>query len=172
MSNDPAFRAPILILGVGNTLLRDDAVGIELVNRLSSQSNTWGDAVEFLEGGTLGIALLDYLAGRNAVLLLDAVQLGAEPGTVHSMEGEAVLTLGSRSSSAHEGNAGELLRIARLLGDMPESLFLIGIEPKIIGTGIDLSEQVQAAVPDALQTARTRIDSIYETLRDRYPDSG
>lgn len=166
LSNNAGERAPVLVLGVGNTLLNDDGAGIELVNRLSAQSDRWGDAVDFLEGGTQGLTLLTYLSGRRAIIVLDAVALGAEPGTLHALENDAVLALGVRSSNAHEGNAAELLRTAGLLGDLPESLFLIGIEPGAIGTGVELSEQVRTSIPAALRIASSRIESILADLQN------
>jgi hydrogenase maturation protease len=160
-------RAPVLVIGVGNVLLKDDGAGIELVNRLSAQSNEWGNAVDFLEGGTLGLALLPYLSGRRAIIVLDAVALGAKPGTLHELENDDILALGLHSSSAHEGNAAELLRTARLLGDLPESLSLIGIEPRTIGTGMRFSKQVRAAIPAALQRAGMKINNILAGLCNR-----
>ncbi len=166
MSDTGINRAPILVLGIGNPLLKDDGIGIELLTRLTEQNRRCCDQVQFVDGGTQGIALLNYVSGRSALILLDAVALGAEPGTLHVMQDEAVLKLGSRSASAHEGNAGELLRTARLLGDLPERLFLIGIEPTTIGTGIELSEQVQAAIPAAIDAANSKIDFVLGRLKD------
>ena len=157
--------APVLVLGVGNTLLGDDGTGIELVTRLSEQSARWGNAVEFVDGGTQGIALLGYIAGRSAIVLLDAVEAEDEPGTLHVLQGDAVLALGSRSSNAHEGNAGELLRVARLLGDLSGRLVLIGIEPDRVATGIGISEPVQNSIPAALQAAVSTIDSLLSSLQ-------
>jgi hydrogenase maturation protease len=155
--SDPV--SPILVLGVGNSLLGDDGVGIRLVADLARQPDRWGDRVEFVDGGTQGLALLSHVAGRTAVLVLDAVELGAEPGTVHVLRGREVLELGSRSSNAHEGNAGELLRAALVLGDLPPLITLIGIEPENMAIGIGFSQAVQSALPQALQLSESEVDS-------------
>jgi hydrogenase maturation protease len=111
-------RAPILVLGLGNLLLSDDAVGLHLEAALAAERGG-SDQVEFVDGGTQGLALLHYLANRRAVLVLDAVGLGAEPGSVHVLRGPAIEGLRvQRATSAHEGNALELLATARLLGDV------------------------------------------------------
>ena len=73
-------KAPILVLGVGNALLRDDGVGLRLLSDLSREGLAWDGEVEFLDGGTQGLALLDRIAGRHALLILDAVKLGAARG--------------------------------------------------------------------------------------------
>lgn len=172
MFDEEKSAVPILVIGVGNVLLGDDGTGIELVARLCTQAGRWGDEVEFLDGGTQGMALLSYIPGRSAIIFFDAVQLGAMPGTLHVMGGDDLFALGSRSSSAHEGNVGELLRTAKLLGDLPEQIHLIGVEPKTIETGLDLSEQVESAIPLALQAASSKIDSILAGMRDGLTSEG
>lgn len=160
MSEENSQRAPILVIGVGNILLGNDGVGVELVTRLSAQAERWGDKVELLDGGTQGMALLGYLPGREAIIFFDAVELGAEPGALHVIHDEAVLGFGSNASTSHEANAGELLRVAQLLGDLPGKLVLVGVEPGIVETGIGLSKQVQSSIPSALQAASRILDSL------------
>jgi hydrogenase maturation protease len=172
LSDEMSRRAPILVLGLGNSLLSDDGTGVRLVALLAEQAGRWGGEVELVDGGTQGLALLGLVADRRAIIILDAVALGAQPGTLHLLQGEAVLALGSRATSAHEGNAGELLRTARLLGDLPECLFLVGIEPGIIGTGIDLSGQVRTTIPAALQAANAHIARVVAGLQGCSPPEG
>ena len=76
---------PILVLGLGNVLLQDDGVGPALLGLLETLHGK-DDRVQFVDGGTQGLALLGYLSDRQAVLILDAVALGAEPGSVHVRE--------------------------------------------------------------------------------------
>ena len=149
--------APVLVLGIGNSLLGDDGVGIRLVEELSRHPDGWGHAVVFLDGGTQGLALLGRLAGRSALVLLDAVALGSPPGAIHILRNQEILTLGSRSSTAHEGNAGELLRAALLTGDLPPEVLVVGIEPESVHTGMGLSEVVREALPKALEAARAEV---------------
>lgn len=151
---------PILVLGLGNVLLQDDGVGPTLLGLLENLHGK-DDRIEFVDGGTQGLALLGYLSERQAVLILDAVALGAEPGSVHVREDVDVLNLrATHASTAHEGNAGELLRVAALLGDLPDHMVLVGVEPKTIRTGVGLSSDVKASLPVALSEARTRLQQI------------
>jgi hydrogenase maturation protease len=151
------------VLGIGNRLLGDDGVGIDLLGRLSRWSRNWYGAVEYLEGGTQGIALLDSITGRYALVVLDAVALGSPPGTVHLLQDGEVLALSQHSTSAHNGNAGELLASALLLGGLPERIFLIGIEPAFLAGGIGLSQPVRRAIPEALGLARNAIAEALES---------
>src|SRR5450756_627755 len=93
-------RAPILVLGLGNLLLSDDAAGLQLHAALLAERGAT-DQVEFVDGGTQGLALLHYLANRRAVLVLDAVGLGAEPGSVHVLRGPAIDGLRFQLSLIH-----------------------------------------------------------------------
>ncbi len=157
-------RAPVLVLGVGNILLGDDGAGIDLVNQMPRLSAGWNGAVEFLEGGTQGLALLGDLDGRSALVLLDAAALGAAPGTVHVRRDGEVLELSHRGGTSHEGNAGELLAAAGLLGELPQRIILVGIEPLCLETGIGLSEPVRQAVPAALEAARKEVEEVLASL--------
>lgn len=166
------WRPPILILGLGNPLLGDDGAGLRVFEDLASaKAGHWSEAVEFLDGGTQGIALTGAFGGRRAVVILDAVRAGRPPGTVHLLRspragrGAVFLVSGGglfpfrgvrsaqASATAHDGNAQELIATAALLGESPEELFVIGIEPQELNTGIGLSAAVESAIPRALHKA-------------------
>jgi hydrogenase maturation protease len=154
-------KPPVLVLGVGNLLLRDDGAGLSLLSGLSREACAWGGTVEFLDGGTQGLALLDRIAGRGALLILDAVQLGAAPGTVHVMRDWRFGA--ARFSTAHESNVSELLAVSTLLGECPERVVIVGIEPCRIATGTKLSGVVEQALPAALEAARAALVNLAET---------
>jgi hydrogenase maturation protease len=147
-----SVKRPVLVLGVGNALLGDDGAGLLVLAELERDAEKWGAQVEFLDGGTQGLALLARIAGRRALLVLDAVELGAAPGTVHVLRGWS--HAGERASTAHESNVAELLQASTLLGECPEQVTVIGIEPERIGTGIGVSEAVASAVGKAVEAAR------------------
>src|SRR5450432_370420 len=145
---------PVLVLGLGNLLLSDDGVGLRMLSELEPE---WADhpGIEFVDGGTQGIALAGQFAGRSSVLMLDAVDLGAAPGTVRVLRDDAILEMrAKRAATSHEGNGLGLIEMARLLGDLPERLALVGIETANIRTGIGLSEEVEGALGLALNEAR------------------
>ncbi|HVM74201.1 MAG TPA: hydrogenase maturation protease [Candidatus Saccharimonadales bacterium] len=143
-------RAPILVLGLGNMLLTDDGVGPALLTQLANSDERWRDQVEFVDGGTQGLALLGQLTGRRALIIVDALKRGAAPGTIHRLTLPELRELSlARATSAHESNAGELLSAAQLLDELPDRLFIVGVEPERIATGIGLSESVQQALSSA-----------------------
>jgi len=151
----------LVVLGLGNPLLGDDGAGLLLLSELEHAAAGWGGRVEFLDGGTQGLMLLDRVAGRPALLILDAVSLGAAPGTVHVLRDREALGLDSHHSrTVHEGNAAELLAAALLLGECPERVFVVGIEPASIKSGIGVSEPARAALAPALASAREIVEDV------------
>jgi hydrogenase maturation protease len=156
---DPA-RAPVLVVGLGNPLLSDDGCGLQLLELLSLQVTD--REVEFLDGGTLGLALLGHLEQRSAILILDAVGLGATSGTVHVLrEAELGALRARRASTPHEGNALELLETMILLNDALPRVAVVGIEPEIVRTGAALSRPVAEAIPGALARAREVLKDLF-----------
>jgi hydrogenase maturation protease len=148
------------VLGLGNLLLGDDAVGLRLLEALSADPELASDT-DFIDGGTQGLALLPYLDGRKAVLVLDAIGLGAGPGFVHTLRGEGIDGFRAhKASTAHEGNALELLATARLLGQEYGEVAIVGIEPANIKTGLGLSLEVEASLPAALKEARSVLQQL------------
>ena len=138
----------ILVLGIGNTLLADEGVGIVAMLQLQTQFGARDD-MEFLDGGTLSFTLAVPIAECDALLVIDAAELGEAPGTVRSFEGEEMdRFLGaSRKSSVHEVGLLDLMSISLLSGRWPQRRALIGIQPAVIAWGEELSPIVAAALP-------------------------
>lgn len=146
--------------------MADDGAGQALLSRLSSQASEWGPQVEFIDGGTQGLALLGAFEGREAVVFLDAVRLGDKPGAVHVLRGQELTRMGGgRATTAHEGSAPQILAALELLGELPKEIALVGLEPERIRTGIGLSPAVQASLPVAAGFARLTVNRFLSALR-------
>lgn len=149
----------ILVLGIGNTLLTDEGVGIIAMRELEAQYGVRDD-MEFLDGGTLSFTLAVPISECDALLVIDAAELGAAPGTVRSFEGEAMdRFLGAnRKSSVHEVGLLDLMFISRLTGHWPKHRALIGVQPALIEWGESLTPLVAAALPEIGMTATKIIE--------------
>jgi hydrogenase maturation protease len=148
-------RAPLLVLGLGNILLGDDGVGPALIQQLLYENRRWKDWTEFLDGGTQGLALLGHLSGREAIIIVDALAMGAPPGTTRVLNMPEVFQMGVHgAATSHESNAGELLAMANILDELPDRVFVVGIEPQNIATSYGLSESVRNALPVAARQIR------------------
>jgi len=152
-------RPPILVLALGNPLLRDDGVGIELLRRLRERRAEGHigftdaiDEIEFVDGGTQGVALLGLLAHRRALLILDAVAMGEHAGEISVLR-DPLRHATPQDPSAHGANAAGLLAAASLLGDLPQQTTLVGVRPAELRTGLGLSAVVEQALPAAQSAA-------------------
>jgi len=143
----------IAVVGIGNSLLTDDGAGIHTLERFA-EGNT-NDDVFCLDGGTVGLALLDRLSDLDGLLALDAMKLGLRPGTVTVLEGESMdAHLRNQHGSVHEVGLSDLMDALRLRGDLPEKRALIGIEPEDMDWGTRPTEAVAAALPEAAAHAQ------------------
>lgn len=140
---------PLRIIGVGNPLLADDGLGIVAAERLAALD--WPAGVEVLDGGTGGLTLLDLLAGARGVILVDAVAMGAAPGTLRRFTCEELADLPAESPglSLHGGGLSEVLALARELGSLPP-LVLFGVEPATVELQLGLSPAVAAGLNELL----------------------
>lgn len=144
----------ILVLGIGNTLLTDEGVGIVAMRQLAARFGERKD-MEFIDGGTLSFTLAVPISECGALLVIDAAELGSAPGTVRSFEGAAMdRFLGeNRKSSVHEVGLMDLRSISLLTGHWPEQRALIGVQPEVVGWGEMLTSKVAAAMPEVCDIA-------------------
>lgn len=139
----------VLILGIGNTLLRDEGLGVHVVNRLADEWDV-PDGVEVLDGGTAGMDLLDRVARARALAVVDCGRLDAPPGTVRLIEGEAVPAFFATRISPHQIGLSDLMGAVMLLGCMPERLALIAVQPESMELGLEMTATGEAAAKAAL----------------------
>jgi hydrogenase maturation protease len=149
-----ASSGPIVIIGVGNVLLRDDGVGVHVIRELERQAAR-GDVglprdARLLDGGTLGLGLLPVLAGARAALFVDAADVGAEPGAVTILRGGALEPPARAARPILPTGVGDLLATARLMEMLPAACSLVGVQPGEIAAGLDLTPDVRAALPAAI----------------------
>ena len=140
-----------VVLGIGNTLLSDEGVGVHVVNYLQQQMPPM-EHVSLVDGGTLSFSLAELLATHDNLIVVDAARTGGESGNVVCYEGEAMdKYLTGNRQSVHEVGLMDLLDIARLSDHYPENRALVGIEPYTLDWGETVSEPVAPAVPKAAE---------------------
>jgi hydrogenase maturation protease len=140
-------RFSILLVGVGNTLLRDEGLGAHAIDRLKRLNLP--DGVSLVQCGTDLLSLEAELAGQRRIIVVDAIQAGDVPGTIHLLRESEFDKAEARSSSAHQMSA---LESAKLLKQVcPElagaEMIFVGIEPMDMSMGECLSPPVEAAMP-------------------------
>ena len=165
----------VLVAGMGNVLRRDDGFGVEVARRLAD-SDALPAGVTVVEVGIGGIHLVqELMGGYDALVVLDAVERGSAPGTVHLLEAEvADLALWSEDARGdfladmHYTTPSKALVLAKALGVLPPAVFILGCQPgDAEALGIGLSEPVAQAASEALR----EIEGLLHRLTGRVGDN-
>lgn len=137
----------LLVLGLGNLLCGDDGLGVVAVTRLAE---AWEAPIgaRVLDGGTLGLSLLPYLAEVGQVLLVDAIRADAPSGTLVRLEGDDVGPAVRDRLSPHQVGVADLIDGLRLLGRLPDRLILLGLVPGSLELSVDRTPAVESRLGD------------------------
>ena len=143
---------PVLILGLGNLLRTDDGAGVHAVNLLI-ESEKLPDDVEVIDAGASGTDLPALLAGRKKVIIIDALQADAEPGSIFKFPASHLSASGENKWSLHEAGIVTALKAVEILGEKPdvEVIGVVAQETKSVGT--EPTSKVKAAIPKAAKLA-------------------
>ncbi len=146
-----------LVLGLGNPILTDDGVGIQVVREVQSHLASSGEAGQgcvFAEASVGGLRLLELLAGHGRAVLVDAIQRsGGKPGDI------CRLKIGDLRSSLHSGSThdmtfAEALTFGRLLGmELPDddAIDIVAIQVcDVLTFGEGCTSTVEEAIPQAV----------------------
>jgi len=140
---------PILVLGVGNILHRDDGVGVHVVNALRKRTSITPLA-DIVDGGTAGFDLLTIMAGRKKIIIIDALKADDVPGSIYRIPAYALKDSGSMLS-LHEAGVKKIIDMLHFMGEDPE-IEIVGIVIEDISSvEIGLSDKVENAVPRAIE---------------------
>lgn len=138
-----------IILGIGNTLLKDEGIGIHLLNYIKAQHPQWESDfnIEFIDGGTLSFDLLVNIQADQELLVLDAVNLKQSPGSVYCLQAQEMdKFLSQPGKSVHEVSLQDLFDMSRLQEQLPQKRALIGIQPETIDWGCHLSQAAEKSL--------------------------
>lgn len=155
MVQEKKEKKPVVILGAGNILLRDEGVGVHVVRALRKEELPPG--VEVYEGGTAGIDLLEVISRAGRLIIVDAVDAGQEAGAVFRFRPEDVESrLREHRTSLHQIDLMDTLKIARFLDCCPETV-IIGIQPGEIAWGMELSPALAEKLPAVVDLVKEEI---------------
>ena len=139
-----------LVLGLGNLVHADDGVGVHAIERLQKDPRL-PRGVVLLDGGTQGLALLPHISGFQRLLVIDAVDVGERPGTIVRLEGKALDKLPGKPS-VHQLGFADLMVALKLLGEIPEEVVVLGVQPLSTEWSAELTPPVSEGM-DRLITA-------------------
>jgi hydrogenase maturation protease len=156
----------LLVVGLGNILLQDEGAGVHLVKGLAERFELPSE-VEVLDGGTSGMELIHTIANRDALIVCDAVRSDRPPGTVMRIKGEELPAFYPARLSPHQLGLSDMLATLTLLGQVPPTVTLIGIVPRDLELGTELSPPIGASLEDALALLVAEIGSMGILLHPR-----
>jgi hydrogenase maturation protease len=140
-----------VVLALGNRIRSDDAIGLFALEYLQRDTRI-DSSVTMVEGGTKGLELVPYVSGASRLLVLDAVEGGARPGSVLRMQREDLRSLPG-SGSVHELALADILNALRVLDQEPHETVLLGVQPATTDLGVSLSPCVEAAIPSLVEAS-------------------
>lgn len=153
--------AKTVVLGLGNTLHRDDGAGPQAIRRLCSDPRV-PTGVSLVEGGTLGLELLPYVWDCVHLIVIDAVDVGKSPGTLVRMSGEDLNTLPG-SSNVHQLGVSDLLVALRMLAQHQPKVVLLGVQPESTDWSCELSPCIAARIDSLVEATIRELLSIQHT---------
>jgi hydrogenase maturation protease len=141
-------RPAAIVIGVGNEFRGDDGSGIAVARRLGDELP---DEVRVIEQSGEGTALMEAWRGATLAILIDAVQSGAAPGTIHRFDASAkAVPSGFRQCSTHAFGLAEAIELSRALLQLPARVIVYGIEGSSFAEGTALSPSVERTLPEVV----------------------
>jgi hydrogenase maturation protease len=144
----------VVVIGVGNLLLKDEGIGIHTVKAL--QEINLPQNVKIIDGGTAP-DLIAYTEANDKLIIIDAARAGGEPGTIYRLHPQDLSQETGEVISAHELGVAQNLRLMSLMGNEPAEIVIIGIEPGEINWGTGLSVELQQKIPEIVKVVLKEI---------------
>lgn len=152
------------IIGIGNLILRDEGIGVHVVRELEDRELPPG--VEAIDGGTATMDLLSVIYETERIIVIDALRAGGEPGTIYRCLPEDLMVAVDKPLSLHQVGFLDVLGIARQLG-RNAYVVIIGVEPKEISWGMELTPEVKATVPKVIEAVFKELKGLgYARIRN------
>ena len=156
------IEKPLLILGVGNKIQRDDGIGVHMIEQLNRMAlPEW---VELFDGGTAGFDLIPVLSNRKKVIVIDAVKGSVPAGTLFKFTPEDLENEEHSYDSLHQLGIIESLQMAKLMDRAPDDCVIFAVQPGVIEWGLTLTDSVESAIPKLTDAILREVDQFASTL--------
>lgn len=151
-------RKRIAVVGIGNVLLKDEGVGVHVARALREVVQTGKADLDVIDGGTSPDAFL-LLEGVRKLVLIDAVNGGGNPGSVYRFHPDDIVFKRKYTVSAHQIGLLYSLQMMEFSACKPEEVVIIGVEPKEIGWGMELSAELRGKLPQIIKVVMDELNS-------------
>ncbi|MBC8214494.1 MAG: HyaD/HybD family hydrogenase maturation endopeptidase [Candidatus Marinimicrobia bacterium] len=150
-------ESDIVILGLGNTLLMDEGVGVFVANKLKDTYN-FNPQIEIIDGGTFGLDLLPYIENKEKVLIIDAVNFGRQSGYIGVLKNDEIVVQINTKMSVHHIGLSDIISATKLRDTEPNEMVMVGIQPKSLDTGMELTTEIRNKIDDIIKIILTQLD--------------
>jgi len=140
------MKKPVIVIGLGNTLMSDEGVGVRVVQRLLDFAGRF-PLVDFVDAGTAGMSILHLIRDKDKAIFIDCARMGEKPGAIRKFtpqEIKSTKVLAHRS--LHEADLIKVIDLAGQLGQCPAEMVIFGIEPEVVEPGAGLSETLAGKI--------------------------
>lgn len=137
----------ILVIGMGNVLMRDEGIGVRAVEELDARYHL-SDNVRVIDGGTTGMELFEPMRHADCLIVADAVNADAPPGTLVRIANEEINAFFQTKLSNHQLGLSDLLALLAFKGETPRHLAIIGMVPHVLDNQLGLSEPAAAGLDE------------------------
>lgn len=141
-----------VILGIGNTILSDEGVGVRAMEALVERYRL-PEGVTAIDGGTSSMELIEDLSDLDLLVVLDTIVAGKPPGTVIRLAGDDVPMFFRKKLSPHQISLADVLASLEFLGHLPKEVCVIGVQPESLELGMELTPVVAATLPELVELA-------------------
>ncbi len=145
-----------VVLGIGNTILSDEAAGVRAVEELARRYRL-PDNVQAIDGGTSGMEMIEDLSELDFLIVIDVVKTGAAPGTLVKIAGDDIPVFFRRKLSPHQIALPDVLASLELLDAMPREIVVLGVEPVSLELGMEMTPTVAAKIEPLAERAAAEL---------------
>ena len=141
-----------VVLGIGNTILTDEAAGVRTVEAME-RAYGMPSNVLVIDGGTSGMEMIEDLSNLDFLLVVDVVKTGAVPGTLVKISGSEIPVFFRDKLSPHQIGLPDVLASLELLDAIPKEIVVLGVEPISLELGIEMTDTIAATIPQLMAMA-------------------
>ena len=146
------------VIGIGNDLMGDDAIGPHIVRKLIRRK-ILPEEVILIDEGRGGMRLVHHIKDKDQVIIIDAADIGKEPGEFTVFRPEEVESIKDLSgTNIHEWDLLKMLDLSKMMGECPEDIQILAIQPKDMDLGEGISAELIERVDDYINGVKDLLD--------------
>ncbi|WP_286035066.1 HyaD/HybD family hydrogenase maturation endopeptidase [Megamonas hypermegale] len=156
--------ADISVVGIGNIIMQDEGFGVRCAEYLQKITN-YPDFVQILDGGTLGMDLMPYIAGTKKLLFIDAIDIDGNVGDFYQFTGDELNAYFKNKMSVHDLGVNDMLAVLKLTDNPVDEIIVMGVKPDVVSMGTELTSAIVEKIEPVAQKAKEVVDKWVEQYR-------